>query len=85
MLFDHAQQLVSGLRQRGMSQISLINQFKIETCCGAKLNNGRQVKREHQSILDLAKGPRCPADNRTDAVDLTGTRLPGLKADKGYP
>ncbi len=85
MSFDHAQQLVSGLRKLVMAQVGLVDKLKIEPGSGAQLNNGRQVEREHQPIFNLAEGPACPADDSRDAVGGARAFLPGLKADKRHP
>ncbi len=80
MLFYHAEELITRLRQLCMSEVCLINQFKVETCCGAQFNDSRQVEREDKAIFDLAERFRRAADNRPNAIFLTRTFFPGLQA-----
>ena len=65
-----------------MSQVCLVNQFKVKACCGTQFNNGRQVKRKYKTIFDLAERFRRAADNRLNAVFLARTLFPWLQADE---
>ena len=83
MLFHHAKQLVTRLRQLVMPQVRLIDQLKVEARGGTQLNNGRQVKREHEAIFNLTEGFCRATHNGFNAVFRPRSLLPGLQADEG--
>ena len=79
----HAEQLVTRLRQLGMPQVGLIDQFKIEARGGTQFDNCRQIKREHEAVCNLTEGFCRAAHNGFDAVFRPRALLPGLQADEG--
>lgn len=66
-----------------MSQVSLIDKFKVESRCGSKLNNRRQVEREHQAVFNLTERFCRATHDSFNAIFLARALLPGLQADKG--